>query len=212
MPSQYIYSTTTSQNAHQNRIQPPNSKNETQYFDSLISGPLARAGPIGGLNSLTPSYLNPVTGLFQDLALPRKDRVQSSGSGNLYSKSASFNTNDPKQNDELYENKTHQFCQDLEKLAFEANSNDVNELLEKYGSKLPIKALNTALRAAVKGAKTLEMEETLFTIDGLVKAGANINSEEADQGKTALMMACEKGYMELVGYILELNALVDHRD
>ena len=46
----------------------------------------------------------------------------------------------------------------------------------------------------------------------LIDAGANINSEEANEGKTALMMACEKGYLELVSNLLDHEALVDHKD
>jgi len=46
----------------------------------------------------------------------------------------------------------------------------------------------------------------------LINAGANINSEEASEGKTALMMACEKGYLELVSTLLEHGALIDHKD
>ena len=42
--------------------------------------------------------------------------------------------------------------------------------------------------------------------------GANINSEEPSHGKTALMMACEKGYMELVQTLLDHEALIDHKD
>jgi len=46
----------------------------------------------------------------------------------------------------------------------------------------------------------------------LIDAGANINSEEANEGQTALMMACEKGYLELVSNLLDHDALIDHKD
>ena len=69
-----------------------------------------------------------------------------------------------------------------------------------------------AMREAVKGAVTSKIDETIEIIKCLISAGANINSEAADQGKTALMLACEKGYIDLVRCILDLNSLVDHRD
>jgi len=46
----------------------------------------------------------------------------------------------------------------------------------------------------------------------LIDGGANINSEEASEGKTALIMACEKGYLELVKNLLDHDALIDHKD
>ncbi len=50
-------------------------------------------------------------------------------------------------------------------------------------------------------------------INDLLNAGANINSEEGEEGKTALILACEKGYIELVKYILAQDGvLIDHAD
>lgn len=40
-------------------------------------------------------------------------------------------------------------------------------------------------------------------VNDLLNAGANINSEEAKEGKTPLILACEKGYIELVKFILD---------
>lgn len=76
-------------------------------------------------------------------------------------------------------------------------------MLDKWSSKIPKKNLNISLRAAVKGCNTSRVHETIQCIADLIKANANVNSEEADEGKTALMMACEKGYIELVQFILE---------
>lgn len=35
-------------------------------------------------------------------------------------------------------------------------------------------------------------------MDELIRASANVNAEEAEEGRTALMLACEKGYLEIV--------------
>ena len=74
------------------------------------------------------------------------------------------------------------------------------------------KNLNGALRAAVKGTNTSRLEDTLQCIEDLIRANANVNAEESEEGKTALMMACEKGYIEIVVKLLEQGALVDHKD
>ena len=39
-----------------------------------------------------------------------------------------------------------------------------------------------------------------------------MNAEEAEEGRTALMFACEKGYLEIVQRLIESGALIDHRD
>jgi ankyrin repeat protein len=54
----------------------------------------------------------------------------------------------------------------------------------------------------VKGCTTSKISESIEVINDLLNAGANINSEEGEEGKTALILACEKGYIELVKYIL----------
>lgn len=69
-----------------------------------------------------------------------------------------------------------------------------------------------ALRAAVKGCTTPKLEYSIQCCQLLIEAGANINSEEANEGKTALMMSCEKGYLELVKNLLDNEALIDHKD
>lgn len=46
----------------------------------------------------------------------------------------------------------------------------------------------------------------------LINAGANVKSEESEEGRTALMLACEKGYLEIVSKLLDCGALLDHRD
>lgn len=74
------------------------------------------------------------------------------------------------------------------------------------------KTLNVALRAAIKGCTTALLDVSIECTEMLINEGANINSEEASEGKTALMMACEKGYLELVSTLLDHGALIDHKD
>jgi ankyrin repeat protein len=39
-----------------------------------------------------------------------------------------------------------------------------------------------------------------------------VNAEDSEEGRTALMIACEKGYLEIVQELLENGALADHKD
>ena len=100
----------------------------------------------------------------------------------------------------------------MEQKAHKADCDRVSELLELWGTKIPKKNLNGALRAAVKGTNTSRLEDTLQCIEDLIRANANVNAEESEEGKTALMMACEKGYIEIVVKLLKQGALVDHKD
>jgi len=73
--------------------------------------------------------------------------------------------------------------------------------------------LNLALQAAVKGCNTSKLPESIQIVNDLLNAGAKINSEEAKEGKTALILACEKGYIELVKFILDQDGvIIDHTD
>jgi ankyrin repeat protein len=98
--------------------------------------------------------------------------------------------------------------------AFEGDCDRVSEILELYGTnnKIPKKHLNVALREAVKGCNTRRLEDSLACVDELIRAAANVNAEEAEEGRTALMFACEKGYLEIVQRLVESGALIDHRD
>ena len=62
------------------------------------------------------------------------------------------------------------------------------------------------------GCTTVNSSEANECISIIISYGANINSEEPSQGRTALMMACEKGYLDLVNTLLDQEALVDHKD
>ena len=50
---------------------------------------------------------------------------------------------------------------ELEQKALESDCDKVSEILEEWGSKIPRKNINMALRAAVKGTNTLRLEDTL---------------------------------------------------
>lgn len=75
--------------------------------------------------------------------------------------------------------------------------------MEDLGAKIPRKNLNVALRAAIRGTNTQRLDDTLQCIDDLLRANANVNAEEAEQGRTPLMMACDKGYLEIVRRLLD---------
>lgn len=88
----------------------------------------------------------------------------------------------------------------------------VQDILDRYSDAIPKKIKNVSLRAAVKGCTTATLENAIDCVTQLIDCGANINSEEASEGKTALIMACEKGYLELVKNLLDHDALIDHKD
>jgi ankyrin repeat protein len=87
-------------------------------------------------------------------------------------------------------------------------------MLEDSGTKeIPKKILNKALHASVKGCNTERIHNTLQCIDYLIRYGAQVDSEaQQDGGKTALMIACRKGYIELVKEILEKEVILDTKD
>lgn len=95
-----------------------------------------------------------------------------------------------------------QISKQLEKAASEADADCVNAILDR-NIQMSTKVLNHSLRAAVKGCSTSKIHDTILCIEGLINAGANVNSEESGEGKTALMLACEKAYIELVQSILD---------
>ena len=49
-------------------------------------------------------------------------------------------------------------------------------------------------------------------IKSLISHTANVNAEDAEEGRTALMIACDKGYYQIVNELLDNSALVDHKD
>jgi ankyrin repeat protein len=99
----------------------------------------------------------------------------------------------------------------LEQKAYESDCDKISEILELC-AKIPRKNLNVALRAAIKGTSTVRLDDTLQSIEDLIRANANVNAEESEEGRTPLMMACDKGYIEIVKRLLDQDALIDHRD
>ena len=93
-----------------------------------------------------------------------------------------------------------------------ADADGVQEILASHHDLIQKKTLNVALRAVTKGCTTALLDFSIQCTELLIDAGANINSEEANEGKTALMMACEKGYLELVSNLLNHDAFIDHKD
>ena len=105
-----------------------------------------------------------------------------------------------------------QIGKDLEARATQGDVDGISDILASHSDMIPKKTLNVSLRAAVKGCTTAMLDYSIQCVERLIDAGANINSEETKEGKTALMMACEKGYLELVSNLLDHEALIDHKD
>lgn len=100
--------------------------------------------------------------------------------------------------DSLSDLEVEALWRELEQAALNSDCDKVGEILEMGASRIPKKNLNNALRAAVRGTNTSRLEDTLQCIEDLIRANALINAEESEEGRTALMLACEKGYLEVV--------------
>lgn len=83
--------------------------------------------------------------------------------------------------------------------------------LDKNIIRLP-KELNKALIQAVQGCNNNLKGETIDCINVLKGMGANMDAEDPDSGKTALMIACEKGYIEIVSSLIEYGAQIKLKD
>lgn len=71
--------------------------------------------------------------------------------------------------------------------------------------------MNNALHATVEGCKsTLTVESHINCINHLLSLGAMINSEK--DSKTILMIAAQKGFIELVDEIISKDAPINHYD
>lgn len=68
-----------------------------------------------------------------------------------------------------------------------------------------------ALFAAVEGCtSTKSVENHVYCIGNLIQAGAQVNAEK--KGKTILMIAAQKGFIELVISIISQDGWVSHED
>ena len=86
-------------------------------------------------------------------------------------------------------------------------------LIEDVGEdSFPKKELNKSLISAVQNCTTHKKDEVIECIRVLLNAGANVDAEDPQDGKTALMIACERGYIEIVDCLLEQEAKVDLKD
>ena len=46
----------------------------------------------------------------------------------------------------------------------------------------------------------------------MIQYGANVKAEDADEGKTVLMLACEKGYLEVISKLIDSGAVINKSD
>lgn len=103
--------------------------------------------------------------------------------------------------------------QDLERAAKLGDSEGLQTILDQAGDlSFHKKELNKALLIAVQSCQSSNAQDICLCVQQLLSCGANINAEEPHQGKTALMIACEKGYIWLVETLLDFHAKVNHTD
>lgn len=100
-------------------------------------------------------------------------------------------------------------CEALERAARNGSEEAIESILEQVASQgLQFKkgVLATALHATVEGCKsTAAIETHCACIQKLVAQDISIDSKEK-RGKTILMVAAAKGFLELVDEILSLDA------
>jgi ankyrin repeat protein len=58
----------------------------------------------------------------------------------------------------------------------------------------------------VQNCSSLKKNEVIECIRILLNAGANVDAEDPQDGKTVLMIACEKGYIEIVDQLIQSEA------
>ena len=68
------------------------------------------------------------------------------------------------------------------------------------------------MRSSIRGCNTQKLEDSIMCLEQLIAHGANVKAEDAEEGKTALMLACEKGYLEVITKLLDSGAVVDKGD
>jgi len=74
------------------------------------------------------------------------------------------------------------------------------------------KDLNKILLLLVNSIKQSKVGEINESVSNILNAGAMIDATDDGDGKTALMIACEKGYIEIVDSLLKADATVNFRD
>ena len=72
--------------------------------------------------------------------------------------------------------------------------------------------LNKALLTLVQNSNNSNIDNVINCIQILLTQGAHIEAEEQLSGKTALMLACEKGYLMIVNELLQKQAPVNQKD
>jgi ankyrin repeat protein len=75
--------------------------------------------------------------------------------------------------------------------------------LESCGDdEIPPKDLNRALLIVVQSCSTGKLQAVQESIEALLGAGASVDAEDPNDGRTALMIACEKGYIQIVDKLI----------
>ncbi len=93
---------------------------------------------------------------------------------------------------------------EIDKSIRTGDSDTLQNIIEDAGEgAFPKKEINKALLQAVQTCSSNKKNEVIECIRVLLNAGANVDAEDPQDGKTALMIACEKGYIEIVNYLIE---------
>jgi len=93
---------------------------------------------------------------------------------------------------------------------FETFNNLIEDVPE---GALKRKELNKILLSLVHSIKySSKIGEINDCVSNILSAGAMIDAIDNDTGRTVLMIACEKGYIEIVDSLLKADAMVNSRD
>eukprot|EP00347_Sterkiella_histriomuscorum_P020274 403338429 len=103
--------------------------------------------------------------------------------------------------------------QEIDRAAKACDSELLQTIIEDAGEDaFNNRDLNRALLQAVKNCSSNKKNEVIECIRILLNAGANVDAQDPDDGKTALMIACEKGYIEVVDCLIQQEAQVNLKD
>lgn len=106
--------------------------------------------------------------------------------------------------------KQQELAAKLDKAAKEVDCETLEELLDQNEHTFQKKDLNRALVSVVSGCSNQNKDYVFEIMTKLFMQGASVDFEDASTSKTALMIACEKGYIELVEKLIEYHAQVNY--
>ncbi len=91
----------------------------------------------------------------------------------------------------------------IEKAAKACDIETIQNIIEEAGEEnFNKKDLNKALLQTVQSCSSNKQQDVMECIRFLITTGASVDAEDSSDGRTALMIACGKGYIEVVDSLI----------